>query len=253
MAQQLYLQVGANVFDNGENWIRVSRQSLIGQYGSRHARRHTWVINGVLEESGVQADIDTAMGERETWFSTDGQDVYLKFADATNTQHVLLNSSTVDGVRFKDFQWLDSGPERLWGAGTEYATKRTYRVIAEAEVVDQDGTDLFSFRESFEQIGNGGPDFAYPENLILPPTRQDTKNFTRGRAVQYGTAVGFLGYPTPTAPYYPGLVKPHNYRVRYETPQRVGSVRNTFFTVHWTYLFEADVAILAGPPALPAP
>lgn len=250
MAQQFYLSVGSNDLDTNEVWLQISRQSLLGMTGRRHARRHRWIINGVLTESGVQADIDTAMGERESWFGTDGVDLTYKFADGTSTQHVILNSDTIDGVRFRDFQWSDGGPG--WGAGAEYATVRTYRVVAEAEVVDQDGGDIFSWKEEFEQIGNGGPDFAYPENLIFPPTRQDTKNYTRGRAIQYGTAVGFLNYPTPNAPYFPGLVKPHNFRVKYGTPQRFGSVRNAFFPVHWSYLYEADVAILAGPPALPA-
>ncbi len=69
-------------------------------------------------------------------------------------------------------------------------------------------------------------------------------------ATQSGKAVGFLSYPTPRAPLWPGALLNDRMRVSYTSPHRSGhdgGQAYTNFGVQWTYHFESAVPLVGQP------
>lgn len=248
---KLKLKYGTYEHSEGEVSAQIVRQAVLGQVGYRTHRRERWTVTGVLIAAS-QSALQTEMDSLKAAYDQDGRDLTFLFDDDTETHHKIVNSDTLNGVRIRMFQWLDGLPGQ-WGAHTEYTLMRSFRFMAEAEILDQEESDLFYWNEVIEQIGNGGPDFAVQENLTGIPIRQETKNFTAGRAVQRGTAMGFTSYPSLPAVLFPGLLKPHSARPSYETPKQFGRQRHTLYPIHWNYQYLAPTAIPSGPPPLPAP
>lgn len=245
----MIITYGSYSHDANENWFQIHARFRHNKLGRPQSIINRWTIWGV-KKAASQAALTTALNSLEAAYSADGYDLYVYLNDGTTaTQHFLLNSGTVDGVRVKDISYPDRDP-RHGQSGCEYVNRRTYRIILEAEVVDADAYPLVSWEETVIGIGTGGPIFIQKGALTGPPQRQIIQQQSSFQAIQIGRAVGYLDYPGQIAsPIWPNDEHLEKRRITPETP-KFGLIRNTEYPISWRYEFESTSQLVGNPTPL---
>lgn len=230
-----------------ENWLHVQARFQHNALGLPTIVLNRWVIYGTLIQSDADVTALTAqMAALESAY-VDGYDFAVYENDGTTlTQHVLLNSAAINGVRVKDLEWLERDPR--WNQpGTEYVNKRTYRIILEAETLSANASDLVLWEETIVGVGTGGSEFVIKPALVSPPQKQTIQQVTPYYAVQRGRAVGFLDYPAAIAtPLWPTDEHVTRRKVVPGTP-RFGTQQNTHWPISWEYHFESASPLTGSP------
>jgi len=194
---------------------------------------HRWTIDGEVQGSTAAA-IVAAFQALEAAFSVDGRDLILYFNDGTTVAHGLYSAAAINGVQ------ITQPPHYPRGDGTELHNCRSYRIVVEAEFLpDNTLRDVLSFDEAVSVEG-GGPELAVVPLLRGVPQIQIVYEQTEVIAIQEGSAVGRLRYPTRPQPLWPGLEWRRRRRVRRYSP-RLRSVSPkliwTEYRIEWSYTF----------------
>ena len=159
------------------------------------------------------------------------------------TGHSLLNdSSCVSGTKIiaRNF------PK---GDGAEFATRRTFSFTIQG-TYDSVEDDLFSWQETVEVIGTGGPKFVILETVDRPYAM-----YVSNASVQYfqqtGTAVGYANYPAFPGPNGAGLEFLDRRRETRSSGRQVGNgIR--FFPIRWSYMMCRDPQNFGDVTSIPA-
>lgn len=132
------------------------------------------------------------------------------------------------------------------GAG-EYVTGRIFRATFQAEypLSLQPGT-LLDFRETVQIFGNTGPRINYQEAVNGPQIAVQSTPFTLCRAVQSGTALGYLDYPRVPPPLWPTWLQNESPGGTLSSPRPRGRLL-TEWPVTWSYQFLAPVKLSGTP------
>lgn len=249
----MILRYGNYTHDDNEVWHHIQARDQVSQTGEKIARHVRWTINGILHPadtthaivtSEVQA-LENAYKEHEKdlrFFASDG---------STISAHSISNDETINGVRVESFEWLPGGHGGILGSGSEYVTKRSYRIVITAEIPAVPGSNhIVHWEESLQRIGTGGADFVSQTAIVGPVQQQFTKIATPTYAVQRGYAVGYIDYPQVPSALFPTTppLKP-NVRITPGTPKRFNKNQNTHFPVSWEYRYEST-SPLTGTPIL---
>lgn len=244
----MIFQYGSYIHEANENWLHIEARFRHNNLGLPTIIHNRWTIYGTLRQAdGDVTALTVKMNTLEDAYDDDGFDFKVFDNDGTTlTQHVLLNNAAVNGVQVKHFEWLERDP-RHGQSGTEYVNKRTYRIILEAETINDGASDLVSWEETVIGIGTGGPEFVIKPALVSPPQKQDIQQVTPFYAIQRGRAVGFLGYPAVIAtPIWPTDEHVTRKKIWQGTP-KFGTKFNTLYPINWEYQFESASSLTGGP------
>lgn len=169
-------------------------------YSDRHARKlakHRMTFSGELQYA-TQGNITSAIDQLENAYNFDrAGDLGLYQDDGSPTPHILHDATSINGVRITYFDYPQGDP-------AEYATKRTYRVVAEAEYLAAED-DIVSFQETLSFVGNGGPLWDMEICAKGPPIPIVRARRTPQRVIQTGRIVGltyYYGVPPPVYSQY---------------------------------------------------
>jgi hypothetical protein len=235
---------GAYLHPDNECWFSLDKRVLRGKTGRRTSVRERWTITGV-KKAATTAALTTELLVLEAAYSRDLQNLILLQSDGTPSRHGLFNSETLNGVQVKAFDYLPGNPG-VWGSGTEYVRRRTFRIVIEGERLDLE-ENVVSYNETVQQIGNGGQKFIMVGSLIGPVQKQILQEHTPFMAIQSGSAVGFLDYPIPPPPLFATSLHNERQRGAVGSPIQYSRLRNSNYRVTWYYPSESAAALIGGP------
>lgn len=232
------LAYGSYVHAANEVTLAISRSEITSPVGRSIGHRERWTITGELFGNS-SAELTTAINALVTAYSVNGNNLILFEDDlSTWTAHAMISSLATGGVR------ITTKPEFPVGDGTEYATVRSYSIVAEADFYNGN-FPLLEFSETVEVTG-GGPRVIWIETRTGPPVQQMVSQQTTSRATQSGRAVGLGNYPNPADPIWPGLEDSTQRRITRETPRFSGD-NKVEYPVSWSYVFESSGPLFGTP------
>lgn len=235
------IRYGNYTHADGEINPSLSRALSLNAAGEPYALLHRWTLRGTLLADSV-AELTTAIRGLENAYSVNGRDLALLTDSGGSTAHLLKSSQCIGGVRVVD------GPNFPTGDRGDYTTYRTYTITLEGEVILNGAEQLLAFSERVSFSG-GGPRIVWHEALEGDPVPQVVAEKTVFRATQQGSTVGYLSYPNPPEPLFPGFLI-ENPEVQKESPKRTGRGARTTYTefgISWNYQF-ASASPLNGNP-----
>ena len=228
---------------NEVNLVSVQQYPVYTDRLYRRTSRYRMTIAGELQYA-TQAELTTKITELMAAYDYDGYEAGLYQDDGTVTRHHLpLNGNLISGPRimYRDF------PK---GDAAEYATKRTFRVVLEAEYLEVE-SQLVSFQETLSFRGTGGPLWRMKMYAKGVPKPELLAQKTPQQIIQHGTVVGLQGYPLGflPAPLFPQWEHANQRSFNIQSPRRYG---NMFldFPMTYAYVFTLPVAQDAFPNAL---
>lgn len=194
----MYFQYGSHRHpDNEVNLASFQQFPVFSGRGERRTTRYRMTLNGELQYA-TQAELTTKIGEIVDAYSTDGYEACLYQDDGTPTRHRLADlPNSVTGTRVMYRDW----PK---GDAAEYATKRSFRIILEAEYLEPD-SQITSAHETLAMRGAGGPIWEMVTPVRGVPRRIYRSRYSPQKVIQSGNIVGLSGYPLL---YIPGPIFP---------------------------------------------
>lgn len=202
-----------------------------------YSRVVRWMIDGVLIGSGP-AELAFQQAALVAAYDTHYLNATLIDTSTGGALMTLSNAGSITGVR------VIKPPSFPTGRGAEFATKRTYSIVLEAEYEYTGSPEIVEWKETVKMWG-GGPKLVWVEVVEGPAQLQQLKQQQTYKALQTGTAVGRLTKPTPPAPIWPGALMEKPERT-IESAERIGySLRNS--RVSWSYMFESSAPLLGLP------
>jgi hypothetical protein len=233
----LILKWGAYAFDDNEVWFQIIRRVVYSPRGRRMWTKHTWIVTGVKIGDDA-ADLTSKLTAMEIACLTDGQDLLFYDNNGAPTSHGLFTSTCINGVQATSPVHYPGGNPGIWGTGTEYTNKRTYRVVFEGDLLHFDD-DLVRSHETLSYIGNGGQLNIWQESFIGLPQPQTPKLFTKRRLIQQGSAIGLTTTPIAPAPLFGNpYIRNDLSMTEPGTALRVGINFDTHYPLRWRYVFE---------------
>jgi hypothetical protein len=234
----MILRWGSYSFPDNETWFHITKRAIYSPRGRRMYTRHTWMVTGVkLDETA--AGITSQLLALESAAHQDGQDLIFFDNSGAQTAHKLLSNSTINGVQVVGpVNYLEGNPG-IWGSGTEYAYKRTYRIVFQGDVLDSTD-DLVRYYETIAKTGTGGPLNIWQESMTGVPQSQRPKAFTKCQLIQQGMAIGLTTPQPPSTPLYGNpFIRNDLARTQVGTPLQPGINVDLMWPIHWTYVFES--------------
>lgn len=234
----MLLKYGPYAHSLHECAIVISKRAQFSPRGYRRFVRETWQITGWLQATNPAA-LTAAIADLRTAYAATGVDAGLYLDDGqTPTDHVLLSSQTLGGVRVRALDFPH-------GTGAEYSTFRSYQITLEADFPEASPT-LWDFAESLTFLGSGGARRLFLETLDGVPQMQLVSAQTTYRAVQQGRAVGNTGYPVVALPLWPAEEHRDRRQITYVAPERRGPDLVQYI-VTWQYSFESTTPLIGLP------
>jgi hypothetical protein len=234
----MYIQYGNYQHESGEVEVSVEQQLLETEQGRPYAHNVRWLLQGTLLADN-SAEMDRKVLALVEAYKKHGQDISLRFTTGKETHLALYNRHTITGVK------VVQPPSFPGMRHAAYVTYLPYTIVLEAEVpLAGASTVLLSFTESVSRSG-GGAQKVVLEPLETPPVFQLGRRFSAYRAVQSGTAVGYLRYPFAPSPLWPQwLLKRPDSEQR--SPRQRGNGK-TEFPISWRYEFASPVPLFGRP------
>lgn len=228
----MYVTYGA--YRHPDNEVNLTSFESITRYSPRNRRMVTkqrMHISGDLIYTG-QAALAPKIAQLIDAYATEDQTLALWHDDGTVTRHRLESSSTnsnnISGVKIAYRSWPKGDPE-------EYATARTFYIIAEADYRDLD-SELIEYHDRVRIRGTAGPRRRFLEFARGPAQAQITVQQTLQEIVQEGFAVGFDGWPNVV----PGPISPTNELVDERVIDNQGptfaGAAFTHYRINWRYV-----------------
>lgn len=191
----MYAQYGNYVHD--ANTVTIARYMVRQHYSprnKRYAAEHTVELVGQLIVNDpsltTPAQLQAAQYDKISALINAYRDNYKDFKffhdDGTLSRHSLINADSLSGVHVVHRDW----PQ---GNGAEYATLRTYSITLTA-LYDDVEAELMSYEESFQWIGNTGPQWELVDT-VDGIVRVSGAPVTHQKMIQRGSAMGWDGYP----------------------------------------------------------
>jgi len=235
---------GSYTHDDNECWFSLDKQVVRGKTGTRTSIRERWTITGV-KKAASETLLTAALLDLERAYGRDYQNLLLYGTGNVPTRHGLINAETLTGVTVKSFRYLPGNPQ-VWGSGTEYVLRRTFQVVLEADRLDVE-QNVISYHETVQQIGNGGEKFKMVGSLTGPVQKQIVQKHTPFIAIQSGSAVGLLSYPSPPAGMFRSSLHNELETGSVDSPLKFSPVVNSQYRVSWKYVSESATSLIGGP------
>lgn len=215
----MYFTYGAHRHvDNEVNLVNMQQFPVFSDRLKRRTSRYRMTISGELQYA-TQQTLTDKIGELISAYSVDGQEACLYQDNGTPTHHRLaVTGNLVSGPRIMYRDW----PK---GDAAEYATKRTFRIILEAEYLEPD-SQIVAFQETLQFRGDGGPLWKMCVRARGAPFPVQLADKTPQQIIQAGTVVGLSGFPIALipAPMFPVYEQRFARQVSVGSPKLYGSM-----------------------------
>lgn len=199
------------------------------------AKIHTRALHIEGEVKGADQDaVNTQIEALEDAIESLGSsgDVGLTLNDGTTpSEHWLDGSNSQGGIRLVNFQWLPC-------IGTQYATRRNFQLVVEADYLADAANNLIQFEETIRRVGTGGPVFIYQPVLVGPWRKVTIHTQSTYVLVQSGANIGYESLEPPASPLFSD-----EHLERRTIDQNTGSWINgkkRNFTRTWSYFYESN-------------
>ena len=214
--------------------ISVQRSPLYDEQKKAYGYTEKWNLGGqILADSSTA--ITTALNALVAAYSVNGKDLKLLQNDGTLTAHYMLSNQSRGGTR------VTEGPSYLEGGKGQYANHRSYSIAVEADFISPAASNLVSFHEEIEIVGDGSGMWSHIPVIAGLWPKVDTTTHSVVRMVQRGQAVGLRTYPYAflPAPIWPGDFKGWEKRAIKGGPDNINGAF-TNYRLSWEYPFEAN-------------
>ena len=233
------LKYGGYTHQDNEVMVKINYDPIDDSEGKQVGSTVRWTLDGMLTGDD-QADIKTKIQALETAYGTNGYDLILFHNDGTtHSAHTIFSANTTTGTRVKSFNYPV-------GSQAEYSTFKHYQIVVEAEIKTNLATNLIKFHEQISFKGNGGPRFIVHEARTGPPIAQMVSEYTPSYAIQSGSAIGNLTYPSYPGPIWPSLENLPERQIVLDGPQ-VRGVSPRKFGLSWSYSFQSTTPLWGFP------
>jgi hypothetical protein len=223
----MYFRYGSHTHPANE--VNIDRFQIQSRMSGRNRRRsmiYTMHISGELLYD-TQTALTAAIAQLRDAYDRNFQDAGFYQDDGTLTPHHLPNSSDcISGVQVVGRSWPI-------GDAAEYATKRTFSVVLQAEY-DRPDSEVLEWSERFLYVGNGGPCIEVVPQYEGPPVVQRLHEKTAQILIQSGRSKGLNGYLLPPGAIFPGFEHQNERREEPGTPNMSG-MRHQEYPFEWTY------------------
>lgn len=197
------LTYGSHSHADNEVGFTISKFLTLSPRGTPFKNLHSWVINGVLR-ADTQSELTSKMDATQTAYSQSGQDLVFYLSGGVPSHHKLLSGSTLTGTRVRSFTWQPGQPG-VWGSGTEYVFRRSYRIVVDAEAIADGADNILQYTQSLTYKGTGGPRWLLAGSLTGPMQMQTVQQATPLYLIQSGFALGLFSRPDFPGPLVPAL------------------------------------------------
>lgn len=217
--------------DNEVNIVRVEHRARFSPRNKRLTTIRTIYLEGEIL-ADTQSALDAAVAAREDAYKYDGNDFGFYTDAGALTRHRLIQNDpyNLSGVRVINQSW----PK---GDAAEFATKRTFSVTLQAEIITAD-SQIVEWQETVEYVGNCGPRYEIVETYLGPVSQLLCKR-TSQKIIQSGSALGFQGYILPPGPLLPSIEHQDLRRSALVSGKVMGRVA-LFYPSSWTYIHTSD-------------
>lgn len=235
----MYFRYGS--YQHPANEVNIDRfviSSRLNDRGRRRSQIYQMHISGELLYS-TQAELTAKIAELIAAYDQNFVDAGFFQDDGAPTPHRLPNSfDCVSGVQVVQRSWPV-------GDAAEYATKRTFSVVLQAEY-DRPDSEILAYQETFNYIGNGGPCIEVVPQLIGPPLLYQLHEQTAQILVQSGSSVGLNGYVLPPGAVFPAF---EHANLRQEVPgsPKFQGLRFQEFPFSWSYRMSLPTPVTQFP------
>jgi hypothetical protein len=223
-----------------EATIQIQKENLRSESGLVIAQIQRWTITGKLQADSFSA-LSTAIRNLEAAYDRENQDIGLYTTAGVATAHRVIASSA-------DYVRVVSPPSFPVGDGGQYVEWRDYSIGLEIRIPSPiaAGSDLESWTETIEVIGDGGPIERYVPVVAGPWPRQTIHAASIVTMTQSGTAKGREFYPIPPNPVAPGqIVRPDGIKFSRTGPSSLSPPRG--YSITWAYRMELPAPLRAFP------
>lgn len=195
------LSYGGHQHDENETGFTISKFLTLSPRGTPFKNLHSWVINGVLRAT-TQSALTAKMDALKAAYDQSGQDLTFYLGGGVASHHKLLSSQTLTGTRVRSFTWLPGQPG-VWGSGTEYVFRRSYRIVVDAEAIADGADNILQYTQSISRKGTGGRRWLLAGSLVGPMQEQTVQQATPLYLIQSGFALGLFSRPDFPGPLFP--------------------------------------------------
>lgn len=235
----MYFRYGS--YQHPANEVNIDRfviSSRITNRGRRRSQIYQMHISGELLYS-TQSELTDRIQGLIAAYDQNFQDAGFFQDDDAPTPHRLPNSADcVSGVQVVQRSWPV-------GDAAEYATKRTFSVVLQAEY-DRPDSEILEYSEQFQYLGNGGPCFEVVNQYEGDPIVQRLHEKTAQRIVQTGTSLGLNGYVLPFGAAFPAFEHGNLRQESPGTPKQQG-LRFQEYPFAWTYYMTLPAPVTTFP------
>jgi len=223
---------------------RVTSVPLYTPRGEVYAIRQTVTIAGEVGGDDTHAVRD-AVEELIAAYSTDGKDLVWSLMDDSQTPDVaLISSRCIGGTR------VIQRPSFTAGEGGEYSNYRKYEVVVQGDVriKDQDIPRVWSYSQTIQRTGTGGPVYRHVPLKHERWQRQQSRRYSLVRIVQTGTIAGTHAHLRPPAPRWPHALLAESVTVtESEQPALWINGIGVGWETSWSYTFESATPLSGAP------
>jgi hypothetical protein len=227
----------------------ISYSQPATMFGKSGINTEIWDIVGYVRAT-TRDLLNDAIATVEAAFRANGGDLKIVDSLGTVTNHLLLNSSTLNGNNPVQFAWIVTPP-----TPGEFVLRRSFRLRVVGQTAPLDYSHpLMEWHESLRYMGTGGSVVKWRPSLTGVPMAQIVQVASTVTVIQRGTALGIGDYPVPPDPYFPLFLQvlPSS-PIEYVTPRTLGSVP-TQYRVNWLWVMQGPAASLTSTtePTLPS-
>lgn len=239
----MYFRYGNYVHPKDEvNVVKFEKIPIFSSRGLRVESLYRMVVRGEIQAVG-QAALTAAINNLISVYAFDYYDIGLLDDSLNPTPHYLYNgvATNLTGNRIVYRSWPKGDP-------AEYATCRTFDIVAEAKLSDAE-SQITEFREQVQWIGDGSPRLEVCEHVTGPPEPQIWAQKTKQIIVQSGQIVAHTTDPTPfiPPPLFPVWEQRHKRNYTAVSPKWCGQAFKGF-SIRYTYHFVSPVPLAVVQP-----
>lgn len=193
---------GSYVHPAGEAYPRkIEVVPVFTPDGNRWASRVRYEVAGEFcsdpQSEFDPTGIETKIAAFNAAYSVDNKDFGFRLSDDTPTSHIIQtdNILNLSGNKVLSRSWDYMAPN-------EFANTRSFTVALGALMLE-DYSQIMYFKETVEQIGNGGPLFSYRPRWSGAPILEPIHAQTPVTLRQYGVYATLSPGVNPPAPWWP--------------------------------------------------
>lgn len=225
----IYVKYGSYQFPAGLVDVSLTKTARRSPRGLPQKELWRMSLSGTLIADG-QSAINTAIRNLEEAFAVPNQTLAVHLGSGAQSVHKLDAGTSLSGVQ------IVQPPSFPTGRDAEFATGRTFTIVAESEYAVDGADGYLEWNESISVTGDGGPDYAVRNVMNGEPQLHVIHSRTPVYVTQQGNAVGFLARPLAPPPINWGVRLGARTFGSRQSPKVMGNSLQGY-AIRWAYQF----------------